>query len=180
MTTTHSLARPIALFDLPNGRFDNITSAPLQPSAISSGAQYSEIADMNVENILKVADAIEQHSIPDLGFNMSGYIARRGVRDQSGHNCQTTACIAGYAAVLSGAVKPDEVDADAHEPGAAFLGLAGEAADSLFFARNHPQYRSRGSRLWERITAPEAIAVLRHLAATGEVDWSISSLPEGN
>lgn len=58
MITTHSLARPIALFDLPNGRFDHITSAPLQPSAISSGAQYSEIEPMSVRENLIAAKAL--------------------------------------------------------------------------------------------------------------------------
>jgi len=33
---------------------------------------------MNTDRILAVADAIEQHTIPELGFNMRFFTVRRG------------------------------------------------------------------------------------------------------
>jgi len=57
---------------------------------------------MNRENILRVADAIEQHSIPDLGFNMNQMLGEAAPHnpDQTGRSCGTVACIAGWAAYL--------------------------------------------------------------------------------
>ena len=117
---------------------------------------------MNVENILKVADAIEQHSIPDLGFNMSVWkeAASPWRRDMSGHNCRTVACIAGWTVALF----PDDDAADA-------LGMDDDRADLLFYPRGW----INGSAF----PSSRAVAVLRHLAATGEVDWSITLSTEG-
>ena len=60
---------------------------------------------MNKENILKVADAIEQHSIPDLGFNMSIWVGIGSLyEDKSGHKCGTVGCIAGWATTVKNQV----------------------------------------------------------------------------
>lgn len=123
---------------------------------------------INVENILRVADAIEHHSIPDLGFNMFDYtmdagdLAHFGVSDMSGHNCGTTACIAGWALAVRDEGKLPDVE-DYHAEAANFLELPLRTSEALFLHWN------------DGTTPAEAVAVLRHLAATGEVDWSISS-----
>ena len=128
---------------------------------------------MNRENVLKVADAIEQHSIPDLGFNMSQWVGRDGeYSDRSGHQCQTTACIAGWAAAVAtgktmapnGPYDFGATDGAGYRKAAVtiareFMGLT---QDHLFWGGNG-------------YTTPlKAVAVLRHLAETGEVDWSVA------
>lgn len=111
---------------------------------------------MNKDNILKVADAIEQHSIPDLGFNMGWWNEHvGGQNDMSGHDCDTCACIGGWTeAVLR--------SHDATES----LGITPGDARSLFY----PQV----THAWVA-TPAVAVAVLRHLAETGEVDWSVGA-----
>ncbi|MDB5531558.1 MAG: hypothetical protein JWR51_4661 [Devosia sp.] len=126
---------------------------------------------MNKENILKVADAIEQHSIPDLGFNMHNwtYAADSVVTDHSGHNCRTVACIAGWAArVATGHMIRDSYS---EEVAAEFFGMDGENDDpaALFSPRNID------SDLWRSIDQQQAVLTLRHLAETGEVDWSVGA-----
>ena len=119
---------------------------------------------MNEENILKVADAIERHSIPDLGFNME---LLRGAADErypdlSGHNCGTVACIAGWALAVAG-------KDGGFEAAAEFFGFKDqeeeESYDFPLFFPGSPHYGT---------TSSQAVAVLRHLAETGEVDWSIT------
>lgn len=131
---------------------------------------------MNVENILKVADAIERHEIEWLGFNMSHYCAvgKIHLTDHSGHNCGTVACIAGWGAAVSGVPKSRMTeDFDAETPAMEFMGLSEDQMDHLFYAKSHPHFSSHKN--WNNITQDQAVAVLRHLAATGEVDWSISA-----
>jgi len=124
---------------------------------------------MNVENILKVADAIEQHSIPELGFNMGEWVGDANVNqpDMSGHNCGTVACIAGWTC----AVLTDDInkvyDLDYRELGA-LLGINYDQAKSLFI----PSYA--GVRL-SLIGQDQAIRTLRNLAITGNVDWTIEA-----
>lgn len=135
---------------------------------------------MNVENILKVADAIENHKIPWLGFNMEDYVST-DLDDKSGHNCGTVACIAGWAAAvnnLESKVPPnpnrtrrgeilggDIVWAEESvQVGAEFMGLDYGQYEELF----HPSECN-----WETIDPEKAVRTLRHLAATGEVDWTV-------
>ena len=138
---------------------------------------------MNTTNILAVADAIEQHTIPWLGFNMGPFFSLAVEReydaetiDQSGHDCGTVACIAGHVAVLMRGVKVEpQSTAEAYEvfggmllrEAADWLGLAyGSKAKDLFFA-----YSSGRNR--HNIPADQAVRTLRHLAATGNVDWTV-------
>lgn len=125
---------------------------------------------MNVENILKVADAIEQHTIPDLGFNLTYYsadIAKESgddvqLIDHSGHSCGTVACIAGYCAALrTGDANDAWVLSEAK-----FLGITYSKGEELFGCNMAERDRNK-------ITSDQAVRTLRHLAATGEVDWSI-------
>lgn len=131
---------------------------------------------MNVENILKVADAIERHTISDLGFNMGTLRYGEHVYpDKSGHNCGTVACIAGWTLAVLGNLKTEGFD-----EAAAYLGVT-RANDpdgnaELFFASNHPRAKNGVGPL-QLISQEQALATLRHLAATGEVDWSVAPPP---
>lgn len=122
---------------------------------------------MNIGNILKVADAIEHASVPDVGFNMMGWVteADEDTPDRSGKNCGTVACVAGWATII--AVGKENVS----QPwvvGAAFLGLDTEAANNLFV----PNYDTDSPRhAMTHATAIDAVRVLRILAITGKVDW---------
>lgn len=130
---------------------------------------------MNKANILKVADAIEQHSIKWLGFNMSAWFddePRENMHeDKTGHNCGTVACIGGWtAAVLlnrkteNGASKA--VSRVSEDRLWKFLGLEERVAQKLFLPN------SKVSGPWRNITPRQAVRVLKYLAETGKVDWS--------
>lgn len=137
---------------------------------------------MNKANILRVADAIENGELVKrgIGFNMAFYLAPTEeslVVDKIG-GCGTTACIAGWAYALQRPrtkaatfIKRDvevHVRADATE----FLGLTGVEAHKLFVPSDE-------AGPWRNITPAHAVAVLRHLAETGEVDWSVKPAPTG-
>jgi len=128
---------------------------------------------MNRENILAVADAIEAaarpEAKPEIGFNMARYFAF--LPDQTGHGCRTTACIAGWALLVrDGATRATVLDAGTVQTEARdWLGFSDEddfAAQSLFGVGN-------GDEANGAITPAHAVAVLRHLAETGGVDWSV-------
>jgi len=121
---------------------------------------------MNVENILRVADAIEQHSIPDLGFNMARWYGD-GEFDRSGHECETVACIGGWAMHLLSDRNVGAHDFDDVDHAARLLGINRATSTDLFYALGC-------LTSFDEITPSHAVAVLRHLAKTGEVDWSIS------
>lgn len=124
---------------------------------------------INVENILKVADAIEQHSIAELGFNMnyehyvSGEYDRCESLDRSGHGCGTVACIIGWTNAVF-ASEPLGLS----ETAVAHLGISVRDGDRLFW----PDKERWGIRTYDDITPAQAVSTLRRLAATGEVDWS--------
>lgn len=116
---------------------------------------------MNRENILKVADAIEQNSIPGLGFYM------RDVFDTE-DDCGAVACIAGWAwHVERNMERPmtrPEVKGLSPDNSAAFLGIFGDTASFLFYGG--------GTDLsFSELTSPVAVQCLRNLATTGKVDW---------
>lgn len=131
---------------------------------------------MNAENVNAVADAIEQHKIEGLGFNMSAFVQEvgGGIKDHSGHPCDTVACIAGWAAAVAKSQGPDQLmamDWDPHEAidreASTFLGIDVDQEHELFF--EGPQ-----NTFFSRVLPEQAVKVLRHLAATGEVDWSVA------
>ncbi len=123
---------------------------------------------MNVENILRVADAIEQHSIPDLGFNMELYGKSAAIQheDRSGHAYGTTACIAGWTAVVGGFRKAgqlsDREGEEIKEFSESYFGINEGDGDELFA----PSINR------DDVTPAQAVRTLRHLAATGEVNWN--------
>lgn len=138
---------------------------------------------MNKERILAVADAIERHTIPDLGFNMSTF-HDSGLRDMSGHGCGTVACIAGWVVALhhgpgsmtdEGQVTPTGRDID--DEAAALLELTPTGLDGLAGELFYAFRRSDRFMTLSDITPDRAVRTLRHLAATGEVDWD---LPESD
>ncbi len=123
---------------------------------------------MNVQNIIRLADAIESHEIESLGFNQAAWLSFSGYDDQSGHNCGTVACIAGWAARIALGRQPDPYG-NRHESisaiAAEWLELDETLADELFIAYG----------LWknlDKVTSAEAVQVLRELAATGKVNWT--------
>lgn len=126
---------------------------------------------INVENILRVADAIEQHSIPDLGFNMGVFRSKADPTDPSGvdltgHNCGTVACIAGWAEAV---YVREGGDPDRYRSSSWYFGIEDDRTSERLITP--PGWRTNPSQF----TPERAVAVLRHLAATGEVDWTISS-----
>ncbi len=120
---------------------------------------------MNADNIRKVADAIEQHSIAELGFNMRSF-HRVGGLDTSGHECETTACIGGWTLALLDPQTWKHAPWDSGRA-AALLGLDAAQEDELFFP-----YLADGYR---KVRPARAVAVLRHLADRGTVDWTIGA-----
>jgi hypothetical protein len=127
---------------------------------------------MNKEVINAVADAIARSELArcDVGFNMSKYVASsEGWVDQTGHECGTVACIAGWTAMMFDAdgnrlAAPDlPSEFSAHMTAQSAMGLTSRQADALFTP----------DRLdYATITQCQAVAVLRKLAETGKVDWS--------
>lgn len=115
---------------------------------------------MNKELILKVADEIEAMPHSNLqakrvrsGFNMSDWFER--------YPCGTVCCIGGHL------TRRMSVDLDGV---ADRLGITRYQADTLCFAVG----RKPGTAL-SQIKPSQAAAVLRHLAETGNVDWSVVS-----
>ncbi len=122
---------------------------------------------MNVENILRVADAIEQHSIPDLGFNMGSFVSDSR-QDRSHFDCGTTACIAGWACAVVGGYHLNINDQEwIEEQAREILDLSFLEADDLFIPTNHH------AMVDDRILPDQAVRTLRRLAKTGVVDWDL-------
>ena len=81
--------------------------------------------------------------------------------DMSSWHCGTVACIGGTAEILFfGSIGADR----STESVGAVLGLNGDQAYELF----HPDVE----RSWSEITTAEAVRVINHYLATGEIDWS--------
>jgi hypothetical protein len=128
-------------------------------------------SSMNKENILKVANAIENRAIPELGFNMGTFRddinTRNDLHDASGSHCGTVACIAGWAEAVRLNTSTFDNDGGVPDRSQEYLGLDQDQADVLF-------YGFGGWNDLTQISPDEAVAVLRHLAETGKVDWSVS------
>lgn len=160
---------------------------------------------MNVEAINTLASLLE--AIPPetkQGFNMESYIS--DVTNNDGepetvdsnhveHECNTTACIAGWAAsylkadgkgVRKRARTQNEIW-EAQAPsifplscasanlGAAILGLTPQQARALFEPMNWIDYGGRNPEPdFSAVTPQQAALVLRDLAKTGEVHWEVA------
>ncbi len=137
---------------------------------------------MHVERIRRLADHLE--SLPDTHqLSMSrivetGSFASTFNMHRFVHPCGTAACIGGWAVnqmLCDVGLKRKVINQ--HEKVAhtaqLYLGLDLEKANELFAPRNdHASYRETNAEGYKFITAKRAATVLRHLADTGEVDWS--------
>ena len=123
---------------------------------------------MNKERILELANLIEQQeprtNHTPTGFSMSIPF----------HACRTPSCIAGWACHLYG----DDMTSDPLYVATGLLDLEGMLADELFAPDNDYAAYFAIRRAHNHVTPQHAAAVLRHLAATGEVDWSVKSFPK--
>jgi hypothetical protein len=114
---------------------------------------------MNKARILALAEVIEKqpHVHPDdaEGFSMSDWF----------HPCGTPSCLGGWTIHLF--VKKGHTTADPTQFRArGLLGLSQTEALDLFLPRLEQIRES-----YDKITPAHAAFTLRHLAATGEVDW---------
>ena len=123
---------------------------------------------MNIDNINRLADVIEAQSHTDReaedGFAMNCFF----------HTCGTPACIAGWADFLANGdewVASDTLESRSQNvEGRAmeWLGMSSSQRYELFWG---------GTKIADlaKVTPTHAAAVLRHLAATGDVDWFIGA-----
>lgn len=127
---------------------------------------------MNVEAIKKVRRHLGK--IKARHFDMSDFfvlgdgeyteIARKKFRTNGEAlegSCGTAACIAGHALALLLPTEP--IPADPEEAARKLFGLSREEGHDLFV----PHYHTN-----DRTTRAQAVRVLDHLLATGEVDWN--------
>lgn len=129
---------------------------------------------MNKERILTLADIIEAqpHTGVDAekGFNMNSIL----------HNyCNTPCCIAGWA-VWEAQGRPERVDRYKYEtgleiPAAEYLEMPLDPQHDCGSAMRlfYPDDDEINDRNYQDLQPSEAAKVLRHLAETGKVDWSI-------
>ena len=140
---------------------------------------------MNTENLLRVADAIEKHEIDWLGFNMVDYIdeSPESNGDLSGHDCGTTACIAGWAAAISGVnIKRAERFAII-EAAQDYLGLAGDVPKHVSLPLTEDGVRlfigrPSGVECLDAVTPDQAVRTLRYAAKHGKIDWDAAQLEQ--
>jgi len=133
---------------------------------------------MNVENILKIADWLRDTRGVDrerrLGFNMVSFRETREdiscnliehirSRELLEKGCETVCCIAGTACELL-LDEPTDLE-NVRSTATRLLGLDTYEAFALFYTNDHP-------KILKDITPAHAEHVLRHLAATGVVNWS--------
>lgn len=100
---------------------------------------------------ISATDAITSLKKP--GFNMAIWDAK----DSEESACGTVCCIGGWASRI---FRSEHNDSDVGE----LFNLDDREANRLFYP----------DLSWTAITVPQAVAVLRHLAKTGNVDWSVA------
>ena len=136
---------------------------------------------MNRENVLRLADAIETSD--DFTMNVYWHMWPLGDSD-----CGTPACLAGHAAALYHRDHGGYVDSrpcatthlgvhhfSTERTAAVFLGIDGnrELQGELFRPERDDARHFAAADAPDGITGSRAAAVLRHFAATGEVDWAV-------
>ena len=110
---------------------------------------------MNKEKVLALADYVEASRT----FDMSSYT----------HDCDTPACLAGHGARLFW--KLDLQGLNLEDGVASELDIAGGKANKLFRPVTYNFHFSADLNGEGYITKEHAVATLRHLAKTGEVDY---------
>jgi hypothetical protein len=123
---------------------------------------------MNIELLTKIAEWLEQGGDEQafgFGFNMRDYFHNDDPDAETDTEpfCNSTCCIAGAAVALSRSLK---VSGAYQTLGAQALGLDELTSMRLFHAPGS------GQELRD-ISPQRAARVVRHLIATGNVDWSI-------
>lgn len=123
---------------------------------------------MNKERILHLADAIETGS-EILGFNMNYEYATLDDPscDKSDHGCGTVACILGWTVHLF-CKRPTLCQLQDRHLAASLLAINEDKAYHLFYPSQ------RYGVKYSEVTPQKAARVLRHLAETGKVDWSVA------
>lgn len=111
----------------------------------------ADLGNIKVARILALADMIEHSDHFDM---------RKWPEDL---DCKTPCCIGGHCQLMFGERQGRRNDMEVGE----VLGLNREQTALLFFPelRDGPRY--------ETINKEYAVRVLRHLAATGKIDWSV-------
>jgi hypothetical protein len=133
---------------------------------------------MHTERINELATLIETAGVKGLGFNMHDWIGPVSDKldDKSGHDCNTVACMAGWAVHhMEGRLEKPYRNTHEFVFGSMHMSVRMEAqtwldldpltADHLFA----PSFIDE----WGSITPAVAAAALRHLATTGEVMFVI-------
>lgn len=127
---------------------------------------------MNIDRINALADFISQLDFvapyeDRVGFNMSMFVNRTHRNDEQ-YDCGTPACIAGWATWLDlgkpVVMKDNDILFNARD----YLDISSGMAWQLFIPEDLPN-----DLALDDVTQKQAAKVLRHLAATGTVDWSI-------
>lgn len=123
----------------------------------------------NIDKILALADAIEAAAAPDanpkIGFNMADYVGlERLNHDRTGHDCGTTACIAGWAVFLEYGINELVGAGHTGRKAADILGLSDAEADAMFTP-------SGLGVSYHSIQPHHAVEMLRRYAKTGAVVW---------
>lgn len=145
------------------GCFENADGVCVSPNqcvhADHNKRIFSGKQTMNTDNILLVASHIDK--VDPEQFSMAEW------------ECETHACIGGWCERIF----PDGRDA------ADILGISTTVADRLFYPRpgRCPEIEEDSPLdiyIWSGLQPTQAGDVLRHLAATGKVDWSIVQLPK--
>jgi hypothetical protein len=109
---------------------------------------------MNIERMLAVANAIENETIPGLGFNMIDW-TNRPFTKVGDHACGTVCCIGGWACVLFG----EEGDMVYGQEAQQLLDLNNDQAKRLFL--NYYDWVYPDSL--EQITRAQAVAAIRRM-----------------
>lgn len=116
---------------------------------------------MNRERIRELADVIEKLPHTEIddasGFNMGNYV----------HVCGTPCCIAGWTVAVAKGWETITWRVAYYDVAANHLGLTGQQAEDLFRPFSHVRLQD--------VTPAHAAAVLRNLADTGVVDWSVGA-----
>ena len=134
---------------------------------------------MNTELLIQVRDAILAH--PEQ-YNQSCWFHESGEHNKNDMRCNTPSCVAGWAIHL-GAPDREYVHADVVKTFArTLLGLTALQGDLLFdgcpvlSVKETDDQSAFFDMTVDSVVAPNAektAAVIDHLIATGEVDWSV-------
>jgi hypothetical protein len=135
---------------------------------------------MNKERLIQLAEVLESPAA-EKHFDMKEWIEHTGYHDlpegitiaEVMIDCGTVACIAGWATVLARPNEPYSAIIDEFSLAAEYLDLEYFIAKSLF---TPSCTTDEGTQAYDA-DPKQAAKVVRHLAETGEVDWSIIDEP---